>query len=72
MFMHCVYFKIKLYLFLFLTDATYTMNPNAMQLVPHNTQKSNTCNATHATHTTYSVVWVFGCIAARMTMCMSG
>ena len=49
MFMHYVHFKIKLYLFLFLTDATYTMKqytmkPNAMQLVQHNTQKSNTCN----------------------------
>ena len=42
---HCVYFEIKLLSFLFLTHATYTMKPNAMQLIQHNTQKSNTCKA---------------------------
>ena len=43
MFIHCVYFEIKLFLFLFLTHATYTMKPNATHATPHT--KINTCNA---------------------------
>ena len=64
--MHCVYFEIKLFLFLFLTHATYTMNPNAMQLMQHNTQKSNTCNTTHEMQPMppILIMQLYGCLGA--------
>ena len=39
--MYCVYFEIKL--FLFLTHATYTMKPNAMQLMQHTKKQHMQC-----------------------------
>ena len=65
-------------MFIFITHATYTMKPNTMQLMQHNTQKATHAmphmkrNPCHLYHLCSCMgVWVYSCMGEYVYKCIA-